>query len=63
MSFDRVDVVPVVLEVRVPRTGLKSGYNKCCPHSVDPRGGRWAGTKTPRYEEFFDLLPVGKSSM
>ena len=33
------------------------------PCSVDPRGCRWAGTKTPRYEEFFDLLPVGKSSM
>ena len=31
--------------------------------SVDPRGGRWAGTKNSSIEEFFDLLPVGKSSM
>ena len=32
-------------------------------NSVDPRGCRWAGTKNSSIEEFFDLLPVGKSSM
>ena len=32
-------------------------------YSVDPMGGRWAGTKNSSIEEFFDLLPVGKSSM